>query len=244
MERGSRSTRNQNSYADALPEEDGQVDRTGPGRESDEVDPADFGMASFRRNEGTSRPPGAFGSSLVGTGPNGTRSFLKGWFGLDEPTSAGYNTRPDLREKSVNGDVLPMRATNGQYTEELHPHIPVVPTIGYRPRKTMTGRLAHRAQTSDSLPPVSLSCLSYFYHVTIIHSVPLSSSALKVYHYDSIPNICPLCVSGHRRRRFFYGRKFWFYSTANKSTCCGSSPFTLCTHCYSLEWVRLHNQVT
>ncbi|POW05778.1 hypothetical protein PSTT_09507 [Puccinia striiformis] len=127
MERGSRSTRNQNSYADALPEEDGQVDRTGPGRESDEVDPADFGMASFRRNEGTSRPPGAFGSSLVGTGPNGTRSFLKGWFGLDEPTSAGYNTRPDLREKSVNGDVLPMRATNGQYTEELHPHIPVVP---------------------------------------------------------------------------------------------------------------------
>ncbi|KAI9630998.1 hypothetical protein KEM48_013362 [Puccinia striiformis f. sp. tritici PST-130] len=54
-------------------------------------------------------------------------SARPGWFGLDEPTSAGYNTRPDVREKSVNGDVLPMRATNGQYTEELHLHIPVVP---------------------------------------------------------------------------------------------------------------------
>ncbi|KAA1136728.1 hypothetical protein PGTUg99_001388 [Puccinia graminis f. sp. tritici] len=123
MERGSRSTRCEDAYADG-----GMVEDIGPGRASDEVDPADFGgLASFRTGEGLRRSPGTFGSSLVGTGPNGTRSFLKGWFGLDEPTSAGYNTRPDQREKSINGDVLPMRATNGTHAEDLHPHIPVVP---------------------------------------------------------------------------------------------------------------------
>jgi hypothetical protein len=159
MERGSASTRNEPSYADAVPGDDELVDDAGRHRTSDEVDPADFGaLRPFHMTEDPHKSPGTFGASLVGTGPNGTRSFLKGaarpssllslihthpvslilpsypfhghrtgWFGLDEPTSAGYNTRPDQREKSLNGDVLPMRATNGENTDELHPHIPVVP---------------------------------------------------------------------------------------------------------------------
>ncbi|OAV93322.1 hypothetical protein PTTG_00923 [Puccinia triticina 1-1 BBBD Race 1] len=128
MERGSRSTQNDDSYADALPGDSGMVEDIRPGGEFHEVDPAGFGgFGSFRAGNNLRKTPGSMGSSLVGTGPNGTRSFLKGWFGLDEPTSAGYNTRPDQREKSVNGDVLPMRATNGDATEDLHPHIPVVP---------------------------------------------------------------------------------------------------------------------
>jgi len=134
MERGSSAMRNGATYADANPED--EVDDMGRRRGSEEVHPADFGaLGPFRMAEGPRKAPSTFASSLVGTGPNGTRSFLKGWFGLDETTCAGYNTRPDQREKSVNGDVLPMHTTYGDQTDEIHPHIPVVPH--------------HRVPTSD-----------------------------------------------------------------------------------------------
>lgn len=96
--------------------------------------PDDFGgLPRFHDPSSPGHPEthyGSLGSSLVGEGPNGTRTFLKGWFGLDEPSSAGYNTRPSERpqEKSLSegGDVLPMRATNHQSSYHSDRQSPVI----------------------------------------------------------------------------------------------------------------------
>uniref|UniRef100_A0A0S1MJX9 Uncharacterized protein n=2 Tax=Phakopsora pachyrhizi TaxID=170000 RepID=A0A0S1MJX9_PHAPC len=46
--------------------------------------------------------------SLAGTGPNGTRTFLRGWFGLDEPSFSGFKIGSEHGEKDVSGDILAM----------------------------------------------------------------------------------------------------------------------------------------
>lgn len=97
----------------------------------------EFGMGG-----GISRSLGGASTGSVtgvpGTGPNGTRTFLRGtvrlplypfndscwlrtgWFGLDEPTFSGYNNSVDHREKDANGDLLPMTNTSGTLSGGEH----------------------------------------------------------------------------------------------------------------------------
>lgn len=70
------------------------------------------GISSSRNRRGSLTASSAAGSALVGAGPNGTRTFLKGWFGLDEPNYSGFNVAPEVREKG-RGDTLPMRTPGG-----------------------------------------------------------------------------------------------------------------------------------
>lgn len=89
--------------------------------------PDDFGSFGKLHQAHRARSQASLPSSLVGTGPNGTRTLLMGWFGLDEPTSAGYNTKSESKEKTIDGDVLPMRATNPADLEDPYQHCPAVP---------------------------------------------------------------------------------------------------------------------
>ncbi|KAG0140131.1 hypothetical protein CROQUDRAFT_665620 [Cronartium quercuum f. sp. fusiforme G11] len=95
-----------------------EVVRTNPVPVDDDAGdfPDEFGTGGGIANSHSRRaslPSSTAGSALVGSGPNGTRTFLKGWFGLDEPSHSGFNVSPEVREKD-RSDTLPMR-TPGRY---------------------------------------------------------------------------------------------------------------------------------
>ncbi|KAH9809339.1 hypothetical protein DFH28DRAFT_905447 [Melampsora americana] len=81
------------------------------------------GISSSRNRRGSLTASSAAGSALVGAGPNGTRTFLKGWFGLDEPNSAGFNVAPEVGEKGL-GDTLPMRKPGGVTSSAASDYVP------------------------------------------------------------------------------------------------------------------------
>ncbi|KAA1118262.1 hypothetical protein PGTUg99_002163 [Puccinia graminis f. sp. tritici] len=114
-----------------------------PGRASDEVDPADFGgLASFRTGEGLRRSPGTFGSSLAGSDST-------------NPPVPATTPAPDQREKSINGDVLPMRRHQRHSRRRPSSRIsPSSPIIASRLPMITTGRHALRARMSMSYPLV------------------------------------------------------------------------------------------
>ncbi|MBW0522852.1 hypothetical protein O181_062567 [Austropuccinia psidii MF-1] len=95
--------------------------------QSQQDHPNDFGTMERFATRRSAPSHGSLSGSLVGTGPNGTRTFLNGWFGLDEPTHSGFNTSSDEREKSQDGHALAMRAPNGTRSNKSDSRVSVIP---------------------------------------------------------------------------------------------------------------------